>query len=162
MANETEPYPFATVDDLKARWPDIPPGAEEHAEVLLEDASQFILDVCPSAADVSAGTRRRIVCSVVRRSIEAQSSPGAGMSQFQATTGPFTNSYTPTNPHGDFYLTKAEKSALGCGRQRAFGVTVASVAVAEVHRPWCALMLGALYCSCGSDLTNGEYPLWEA
>src|SRR5690625_2304197 len=66
--------PFATVEELKARCPDMPAGAEEHAEVLLEDASQFILDVCPSAADVSAGTRRRIVCSVVRRSIEAQSS----------------------------------------------------------------------------------------
>ena len=105
---------------------------------------------------------RRIVCAVVRRSMEAQASPSAGMSSFQATTGPFTNSYTPTNPHGDFYLTKAEKSALGDGRQRAFGVTVGSVAVSEVHRPWCALMLGALYCSCGADLTNGEYPLWEA
>src|SRR5699024_2787774 len=91
---EVEPFPFASVEELKARWPDMPAGAEEHAEVLLEDASQFILDVCPSAADVSAGTRRRIVCSVVRRSIEAQSSPGAGMSQFQATTGPFTNSFT--------------------------------------------------------------------
>ena len=98
MADVT-PFPFATVEELKARWPDMPAGAEEHAEVLLEDASQFILDVCPSAADVLEGTRRRIVCSVVRRSIEAQSSPGAGMSQFQATTGPFTNSFTPSNPH---------------------------------------------------------------
>ena len=162
MTNEAEPYPFATLAELKARWPDMPAGADAHAEVLLEDASQFILDVCPSAVTASANTRRRIVCAVVRRSIEAQASPSAGMSTFQATTGPFTNSYTPTNPHGDFYLTKAEKFALGDGRQRAFGVNVASVAVAEVHRPWCALMLGALYCSCGSDLTNGEYPLWEA
>lgn len=162
MADEVTPFPFSTVDELKARWPDFPAGADTHAEVLLEDASQFILDVCPSAATVSANTRRRIVCAVVRRSIEAQASPSAGMSTFQATTGPFTNSYTPTNPHGDFYLTKAEKLALGDGRQRAFGVNVASVAVADVHRPWCALMLGALYCSCGSDLTNGEYPLWEA
>ena len=159
---EVEPMPFATVDDLKARWPDMPPGSDEHAAVLLEDASEFILDVCPSAASARAGTRRRIVCAVVRRSMEAQASPSAGMSTFQATTGPFTNSYTPTNPHGDFYLTRAEKTALGDGRQRAFGVNVASTAVAEVHRPWCALMLGALYCSCGSDLTNGEYPLWEA
>ena len=94
--------------------------------------------------------------------MEAQASPGAGMSTFQATTGPFTSSYTPTNPHGDFYLTKAEKSALGDGRQRAFGVAVGSVAVAESHRPWCALVFGARYCSCGADLTNGEYPLWEA
>ena len=32
---EVEPMPFATVDDLKARWPDMPPGADEHAATLL-------------------------------------------------------------------------------------------------------------------------------
>lgn len=159
---EIEPMPFATVTELKARWPDMPAGAEEHAEVLLEDASQFILDVVPSADSVSANTRRRIVCAVVRRSIEAQASPGAGMQQFQSTTGPFTNSFTPTNPHGDFYLTKAERKALGEGRQKAYGGPVTSAAVSfESHRPWCALVFGALYCSCGADLTGGD-PLWEA
>ena len=30
-----------------------------------------------------------------------------------------------------------------------------------VHMPWCSLMLGATYCSCGADLTNYEYPLYE-
>lgn len=29
------------------------------------------------------------------------------------------------------------------------------------HQPWCNLMFGANYCSCGVDLTNGEYPLYE-
>lgn len=29
------------------------------------------------------------------------------------------------------------------------------------HMPWCALAFGAVYCSCGSDLTNYEYPLYE-
>ena len=29
------------------------------------------------------------------------------------------------------------------------------------HMPWCSLVLGALYCSCGSDLTNYAYPLYE-
>lgn len=29
------------------------------------------------------------------------------------------------------------------------------------HMPWCALAFGALYCSCGADLTNEEYPLYE-
>lgn len=161
MAEEVTPFPFASVEELKARWPDFPAGADGHAEVLLEDASQFILDVCPSAVTVSANTRRRIVCAVVRRSIEAQSSPGAGMASFQATTGPFTNSFTPSNPHGDFYLTKSERKALGEGRQKAYGGQVASVQSVSCHRPWCSLMLGALYCSCGADLTGGE-PLWEA
>jgi hypothetical protein len=29
------------------------------------------------------------------------------------------------------------------------------------HMPWCALAFGALYCSCGADLTDYEYPLYE-
>lgn len=31
----------------------------------------------------------------------------------------------------------------------------------SAHMPWCALMLGGTYCSCGADLTNNEYPLYE-
>jgi hypothetical protein len=27
--------------------------------------------------------------------------------------------------------------------------------------PWCSINFGALYCSCGADLTNYEYPLYE-
>ena len=29
------------------------------------------------------------------------------------------------------------------------------------HMPWCSLAFGATYCSCGADLTNYEYPLYE-
>jgi len=29
------------------------------------------------------------------------------------------------------------------------------------HQPWCNLAFGALYCSCGADLTNESYPLYE-
>lgn len=153
--------PFATVDDLKVRWPDFPPGAEAHAEVLLGDASQFIIDVCPSAMEASESTRRRIVCTVVRRSMQSSETDMSGMASMSMASGPFSMSQSPANPHGDFYLTKQEKLALGCGgRQKAFGVDIAGTGVAE-HRPWCALMLGALYCSCGADLT-GEGPLWEA
>ena len=159
MADRTEPYPFATLQ-AEGALADMPAGADAHAEVLLEDASQFILDVCPSAATVTANTRRRIVCAVVRRSIEAVVA-WCGYVYVPGDESPFTNSYTPTNPHGDFYLTKAERKALGEGRQKAFGGRVAVMPPASCHRPWCSLMLGALYCSCGADLTGGE-PLWEA
>ena len=116
-----EPFPFATVSDLEARWPDMPPGSHEHAATLLEDASQFMLDVVPSTVDARPGTRRRIVCAVVRRAMEA---PSEGMSQMSFVTGPFNVSQSPSNPHGDFYLTRNEKHALGYGRQRAFSVVV--------------------------------------
>ena len=150
--------PFATATELRARWPDMPPGADAHAGVQLEDASQFILDVCPSAAGASVSTRRRVVCSVVRRSMEA--ALPAGVAQETQTAGPFTRALTPVNSSGDFYLTKNERKSLGEGAQRAFGATVASYAYAVEHRPWCSVMFGA-YCSCGADLTLAG-PLWEA
>lgn len=153
--------PFATLDELKARWPDIPPGAESYAETLLEDASQFMLDVVPTAGVASLETRRRVVCSVVRRAMQADQSSMMGLSQAAWSDGPFSGSATPANPHGDFYLTKQEKVALGGGgRQKAFGVQLASAPSLQ-HVPWCSLMLGAAYCSCGADLTLGD-PLWEA
>ena len=156
---DVEPFPFATVDELKDRWPDFPAGSDKHAETLLEDASGFMLDVVPSTADASPATRRRIVCAVVRRSMEASTAEHAGMSQFNVTTGPFVLGRSPANPHGDFYLTGNEKKALGQGKQRAFGVNVTGDTNTDVHRPWCSLILGANYCSCGADIAG--YPIYE-
>lgn len=31
----------------------------------------------------------------------------------------------------------------------------------SVHMPWCTLLMGGTYCSCGADLTNYAYPLYE-
>ena len=157
---DVDPFPFATVEELKARWPDMPAGSEGHAATLLEDASEFILDLVPSAITASEATRRRVVCAVVRRSMEASTSQSAGLSQFNVGTGPFTMGGSPANPHGDFYLTKNEKRALGDGRQKAFSVLVGDPSLASNHRPWCSLMLGATYCSCGADIA-GE-PIYEA
>ena len=156
---DVDPFPFATVEELKARWPDMPAGSEDHAETLLEDASEFILDMVPSAADAKESTRRRVVCAVVRRSMEASTSQGAGLAQFNVGTGPFTMGGSPANPHGDFYLTKNEKRALGDGVQKAFSVLVGGAGAVQ-HRPWCSLMFGATYCSCGADIA-GE-PIYEA
>ena len=153
-----EPFPFATLSDLKARWPDFPAGGDAHATVLLEDASQFILDTVPAAVDAAEATRRRIVCAVVRRTMAADAGDVAGLETFQATTGPFSMSGKPVNPNGDFYLTKAEKTALGGGAQKAFGVLIGGVE-ASIHLPWCALNFGALYCSCGADIAGT--PIYE-
>lgn len=151
-----KPYPFATVDELKARWPDIPAGAEDHAKTLLADASDFILDTVPSAAEAPASTRRRVVCAVVRRAMEA--GLGGGAAQASIAAGPFSMNQSPVNPHGDFYLTRNEKLALGRGRQKAFSVPVGGAETVR-HRPWCALVFAAEYCSCGADVA-GE-PIYE-
>lgn len=151
--------PFASLAELRARWPDMPPGSEAHAKVLLDDAADFILETVPSATEAQLSTLRRICCSVVRRSMEAGATP-AGIEQFSQAAGPFSQSVKPLNPSGDFYLTKAERKALGEGRQHAFGVQIDTTATRSRHRPWCSVTFGAT-CSCGADLTGGD-PLWEA
>lgn len=148
---------FATLQELIERWPDFPIGAEDHASVMLADASQFIVDTVPSALTASVSTRRRIVCAVVKRAMASGDMTGNESVQFG--TGPFQMTAKPTNPHGDFYLTKQERRALGEGRQSAFGVQVAGFSD-TVHRPWCNLNFGAAYCSCGADIA-GE-PIYEA
>ena len=157
MAEDEELEPFATVDELKQRWPDFPAGADAHAAVLLADASQYMVDNYPCTLSAKAATRRRIVCAVVRRAMP-QGGIAAGITQVTGTTGPLSYTATAANPSGDFYLTKEEKRALGNGRQRAFGVQVAEFS-ATPHRPWCNSNFGATYCSCGLDIA-GE-PIYE-
>lgn len=118
------PFPFATVAELKARWSKFPAGQEATATLLLEDASQFILDIMPSAATATAITRRRVAIAVVKRSMEAEANEMGGLKSLQVGTGPFQDTLTPTNPDGDFYLTAMEQKSLGKGRQRAFSVSL--------------------------------------
>lgn len=42
---------------------------------------------------------------------------------------------------------------------RAFSISPSGNGSA--HMPWCSLMFGATYCSCGADLTAEQYPLYE-
>lgn len=156
---EVTPFPFATLGELKDRWPDFPAGGDAHAVVLLEDASQFILDVCPPAISASASSRRRVVCAVVRRSMGVANEL-SGLESLQQGAGSFQQTARPVNPHGDFYLTKQEKVALGDnGKQKAFGVQVVGPWSAQ-HQQWCSLAFNAMYCSCGVDIA-GE-PIFEA
>ncbi|QAB17129.1 hypothetical protein Leucomu_03610 [Leucobacter muris] len=125
---QAEIEPFATVAELKVRWPGFPAGADELAKVHLADASQFILDVAPSALRASPSTRRRIVCKVVRRAMRADLDPELeeleGFESAQTGAGPFQDTLKPINPHGDYYLTGQEKRALGVGRQRAGSINM--------------------------------------
>lgn len=125
--------PFATVDDLKDRWPGFPTGQEAYAETLLEDASQFILDACSDAGASSENTLRRIVCAVVRRSMQVgESEHGVGVESYQMGAGPYQETVRPVNPHGDFYLTRQERKALGCGRQSAGSIDL----LANSRKAW--------------------------
>lgn len=129
-----DPFPFATVEDLRARWRAMPTDADEEAQTKLEDASQFMLDAYPACTRKSANTRKRIVCAVVRRAMEGEAAIDdalmVGFAEVDTTTGPFGDRMKPLNPHGDFYLTEQEQRSLGLGkgrRQQAFQVNMLAV-----------------------------------
>ena len=125
MADDTgdslQVVPFATVDDLAARWRVLTDSEKRQAETLLDDASDLIRAECPRYADASLLTLKRIACAIAKRSMLA-GADAAGISQSSQTAGPFTESLTYANPAGDLYLTNAEKRSLGCKRQRAFTI----------------------------------------
>lgn len=155
MADVT-PFPFATLSELKDRWPDFPVGADAYATTQLEDASQFILDTVPTAGAADPKTRRRIVCAVVKRSMEAGDADTGGLETMQVGAGPFQ--FGGKVSDSDFYLKKQEKHALGFGATKAFGVQITGSSEVR-HLPWCNLNFGATYCSCGADIA-GE-PIFE-
>jgi len=117
--------PFATTDDLEARWRPLSVEETARATILLSDASQLILDedtrgVFTEAVDPPSLTLVRIVCAMVKR---AMLNPGGdqtdGISQVQQTAGPFALATTYVNPAGDLYLTSAERRSLRFSTQRA-------------------------------------------
>lgn len=88
---------------------------------------------------------------------------GSGAFQ-QQTAGPFGLT-VDTRQRTGFNLWPSEIEqlqdickAIGEGGRVAFSIGMGSTIH---HMPWCALLLGANYCSCGADLTNNQYPLYE-
>lgn len=130
MTRDEDVRAFASSSDLKDRWPAMTDTTV--ADTLLADASQLIRDTCPGWAAASEATLKAITCAMVKRAMIA-GSDNAGLSASQETAGPFSQSWTYSNPTGDLYLTKTEKQRLGKGRQRAFTI---SMETGTVEQPW--------------------------
>lgn len=110
----------------------------------------------PPTADQLAEAKL-ILLGAVKRWAEA----GAGSFQHE-TAGPF-GVITDTRQRTGFNLWPSEIDALQALCQAsapaAFSVDTAPGCAVQ-HSPICSLMFGALYCSCGADLT-GAGPLYE-
>ena len=124
-AKPPEP-PFATPDDLAARWHPLTGDETERARTLIGDASDLIMTQCPRWRGASDATLRRICCAMVKRAMLA--SDRAGVSQSTQTAGSFSESMSYSNPDGDLYLTSAERKSLGKGVQTAFHIHMGGVA----------------------------------
>lgn len=140
--------PFAAIDAAKAA-------------AMIEDAESMALLVAPCLGAVPmpegvVGPVKAILRGAILRWHEA----GTGVVQ-QTQVGPFGQSLdTRQVRRGMFWPSEIEQLQGLCStgdKGKAFGVdTVGSV---SAHLPWCALMFGATYCSCGVDIA-GE-PIFE-
>lgn len=110
----------------------------------------------PSAGQLAEA--KLVLLGAVKRWAEA----GAGALQSQ-NAGPFGVT-VDTRQRTGFNLWPSEISALQeiCSTGRTTGAfSIVPSGSTSSHMPWCSYMLGALYCSCGADLTNLQYPLYE-
>lgn len=106
---------FADVSDLESRWRELSTDEEARANVLLGDASAMLsaLVKVDDEDDDQAALLKMVCCDMVIRSMSATNMDAYGVSQSAITAGPYTQSFSYSNPSGDMYLTKLEKRLLG-------------------------------------------------
>ena len=106
---------FADVSDLESRWRELSTGEEARANVLLGDASAMLsalVEVDNSDYEQSQ-LLKMVCCDMVIRAMSATAADAFGVSQTSMTAGPYTQSFSYSNPSGDMYLTRLEKRLLG-------------------------------------------------
>ena len=106
---------FADVSDLESRWRELSTEEEARANVLLGDASAILsaLVKVDSSDYEQSQLLKMVCCDMVIRAMSATAADAFGVSQTSMTAGPYTQSFSYSNPSGDMYLTRLEKRLLG-------------------------------------------------
>ena len=106
---------YATIADVEARWRTLSADEQTRADALLSDASLMLAELVDvdEEDDEQAELLKVVCCNMVIRAMSATSLDTFGVSQASVTAGPYTQSYSYSNPSGDMYLTKFEKRLLG-------------------------------------------------
>ena len=113
--------PFATVEDVEARWRELSPSETGRCEALLDDASVKIATEMLKAGKKYAeygpetliGKAMTIVCSdMVIRAMKTPVDQQPATTYTQSAVG-YSESFTYSNPSGDVYMTSAERRLLG-------------------------------------------------
>jgi hypothetical protein len=154
---------YLEVNDLLNFAPDI---SEAKAADMIEDAEAMALLVAPCLDmddddyDLS-DNRQAAVKAILRAALLRWNEAGTGAFQAQ-TTGPFgVTMDTRQHRRNMFWPSEIESLQSICQTDVAGAFTISTVGTTTNHADICAVNFGAIYCSCGADLTNYEYPLYE-
>lgn len=143
--------PFATI-------------ATPKAIAMIEDAMADASRVAPCINDFDLSVEKAAQFkSVLRAALLRWNDSGSGAFQTQAA-GPFSVGVdTRQQRRGMFWPSEIEALQDICRDDVSLGAFSIDTApgCSSGHALICSLNFGALYCSCGADLTNNEYPLYE-
>lgn len=149
---------FVTIDEAKA-------------EAMIEDAVAMATLAAPCLSTPefqSDDAKVAAVKAILRGAVLRWNDAGSGaLVQHSQTAGPFTNSESYDNRQsrkGMFWPSEIAQLRDLCSTSddgAAFVVDTAPTGQHGNHSPYCAVVFGASYCSCGAYLTSGEYPLYE-
>ena len=102
---------YANISDIEARWRVLSTDEAARANALLEDAAA-VLDNLADTERIEPNLLCQVSCNMVIRAMSA-AQDALGVTQSSMTAGPYSQSWTYSNPSGDMYLTKAERKMLG-------------------------------------------------
>lgn len=118
--------PFATIEDLRNHWPELPVEFEEVAVQKLFEASVILRGLYPGidrrleSGALSDDVVRLVVCQMVETALkrEMDASDGDDVSQQSFTAGMFTQSLSFRARDAALFLTKLHRQLLGGGGNR--------------------------------------------
>lgn len=151
--------PFATIDAVKAAAM----IEDSEAQAVLIAPCLSTLLAAPAGETPEQATVRMAKIgaakSILRAAILRWNEAGTG-AVVQQQAGPFGQTIdTRQQRRGMFWPSEIGQLQDIC-KTAASAFSVDTVGYATAHAPWCALLLGATYCSCGADIAG--YPIFEA
>lgn len=116
---------YATVEDLKVHWSELPDDDAEDATQKLKEASIEIRALFPDidrrilALTLDPEVPQLVACRMVKRAMDVDDDadvPLAGMETVQFGAGPFQFGGKVSNPDGNVYLSASDKRLLRAPR----------------------------------------------
>lgn len=139
---------------------------EEYIDGKIEAAQVLVIGYLgcgnePYATKADVPLAVRVATSqAVADAITKKASNPAGADSVANTTGPFGQTLNFTaGSSGGVYLSKAVRQMLDPHRCDSKAFAVDTAPTGSMHPPWCSLMMGASYCSCGVDIAG--VPIFE-
>lgn len=127
----------------------------DDAEMLLEVRADYLNITFPGTIDQAR------IDYVVREAVVAHVRRPDDATQVTVNVTDASTSRTYRSGRGRITIIDEWWSMLGLELANGGAFSVDTAGASSVHAAMCAINFGATYCSCGADLTNYAYPLFD-